>query len=221
MPNGITNFLVEEAFKNINDDNINDNFVGAFPSNHMNKFIDHASMISQKMGKYQFVVANTDNSSKSKTQWGSVLDNQPKTDSFFFDSFSVHGLKIFITHDDKKVIEKVLSGTDQMKGTDDKITLENIKFNLNSCKNIPKKELDALSDTATNFFHFIQTFGNKIKLRDFVNIWMVEDKVQDLDFGTCGIFQIYFCGNLFHPDRNSKIQDKKRRVICSRRSGSK
>ena len=75
MPNGITNFLVEEAFKNINDDNINDNFVGAFPSNHMNKFIDHASMISQKMGKYQFVVANTDNSSKSKTQWGSVLDN--------------------------------------------------------------------------------------------------------------------------------------------------
>ena len=108
-----------------------------------------------------------------------------------------------------------------MKGTDDKITLENIKFNLNSCKNIPKKELDALSDTATNFFHFIQTFGNKIKLRDFVNIWMVEDKVQDLDFGTCGIFQIYFCGNLFHPDRKSKIQDKKRRVICSRRSGSK
>ena len=75
MPNGITNFLVEEAFKNINGDNINDNFVGAFPSNHMNKFIDHASMISQKMGKYQFVVANTDNSSKSKTQWGSVLDN--------------------------------------------------------------------------------------------------------------------------------------------------
>ena len=51
MPNGITNFLVEEAFKNINDDNINDNFVGAFPSNHVNKSIDHASMISQKKGK--------------------------------------------------------------------------------------------------------------------------------------------------------------------------
>ena len=27
---------------------------------------------------------------------------------------------------------------------------------------------------------------------------------------TCGIFQIYFYDNLFDPDENSKIQDKKR-----------
>ena len=27
---------------------------------------------------------------------------------------------------------------------------------------------------------------------------------------TCGIFQIYFYDNLFNPDENSKIQDKKR-----------
>ena len=48
MANGITYFQVEEAFKNINDENIDDNFAGAFPSNHMNKFIDHATIISQK-----------------------------------------------------------------------------------------------------------------------------------------------------------------------------
>ena len=39
---------------------------------------------------------------------------------------------------------------------------------------------------------------------------MVEDRVQDLNFVTCGIFQIYFYDNLFNPDENSKIQDKKR-----------
>ena len=39
---------------------------------------------------------------------------------------------------------------------------------------------------------------------------MVKDRVQDLDPVTCGIFQIYFYGNLFNPDQNSKIQDKKR-----------
>ena len=43
-----------------------------------------------------------------------------------------------------------------MKRPDDKIALVNIRFNLNACKNLPKKELDSLSDTATNFFHFIQ-----------------------------------------------------------------
>ena len=39
---------------------------------------------------------------------------------------------------------------------------------------------------------------------------MVEDRVQDLNFGTCGIFQIYFYDNLFNSDRDSKIQNKKR-----------
>ena len=37
---------------------------------------------------------------------------------------------------------------------------------------------------------------------------MVEDRVQDLDSVTCGIFQLYFYDNLFNPDENSKIQDK-------------
>ena len=39
---------------------------------------------------------------------------------------------------------------------------------------------------------------------------MVEDRVQDLNFVTWGIFQIYFLENLFDPNENSKIQDKKR-----------
>ena len=87
-----------------------------------------------------------------------------------------------------------------MTRTDNKITLVNIKFSLNACKSLTKKELDTLSNTATNFFHFIQALGNKLKLRDFVNIWVVEDRVQDL----------YFYDNLFNPNKNSEIQDKKR-----------
>ena len=87
-----------------------------------------------------------------------------------------------------------------MTRTDNKITLVNIIFSLNACKSLTKKELDTLSNTATNFFHFIQALGNKLKLRDFVNIWVVEDRVQDL----------YFYDNLFNPNKNSKIQDKKR-----------
>ena len=36
-----------------------------------------------------------------------------------------------------------------------KITLFNTRFNLNACKNFSVDELDAWSDTASNFFHFI------------------------------------------------------------------
>ena len=37
---------------------------------------------------------------------------------------------------------------------------------------------------------------------------MVEDRLQDLNSVTCGIFQLYFFENLFNPDKNSKIQNK-------------
>ena len=39
---------------------------------------------------------------------------------------------------------------------------------------------------------------------------MVEDRLQDLNYVTCGIFQIYFYNNLFNPNENSKIQNRKR-----------
>ena len=97
-----------------------------------------------------------------------------------------------------------------MTRTDNKITLVNIEFNINACKDLTKKEFDALGNTAANFFHFVQAFGNKLKLYDFVNIWMVEERVQDLNSVACGIFQIYFYDSLFNPNENSKIQNKKR-----------
>ena len=98
-------------------------------------------------------------------------------------------------------------GIEQINRTDQKITLCKIKFNLGACKELSKKEIDALSDTARDFFYFLQAFGIKLKLRSFVNIWMVEDRIQDLDSVTCGIFQLFFYENLFNPDKNSKIQN--------------
>ena len=39
---------------------------------------------------------------------------------------------------------------------------------------------------------------------------MLEDRVQDLNSVTCGIFQIYFYDNLLNPDEISEIWNKKR-----------
>ena len=95
-----------------------------------------------------------------------------------------------------------------MDKTDQKISLCKIKFNLGACKQLSREEIDSLSDTARDFFYFVQAFGIKLKPRSFVNIWMVEDRTQDLDSATCGIFQLYFYENLFNPDKNSKIQNE-------------
>ena len=180
--------------------------MGVFPSNYMNKFINHAAMIEDKKGKYPFIIANTNKDNKRGTHWWSILDIEPRNDIFFFDSFGLDGLKHFIIQDDKKIIDKILIGIEQMNRTDQKITLCKIKFNLGACKELSKEEIDSLSDTARDFFYFVQAFGIKLKLRSFVNIWMVEDRIQDLDSATCGIFQLYFYENLFNLDENSKVQ---------------
>ena len=155
--------------------------MGVFPSNRMSKFISHLAIVSSKKGKYPFIIANTDSSEKGATHWWSILNIEPKPDIFFFDSLRIDGLKHVITQDDRKIIEKVLFGKEKMSRTDCKITLYNIRFNLSAYKILSKRELATLSDTANDFIWFILAFGNKVKLRNFVNMWVVEGRVQDLN----------------------------------------
>ena len=56
----ILNFQIEDAIKKIGDEDLLQNFAGVFPSNYMNKFINHAAMIEDKKGKCPFIIANTD-----------------------------------------------------------------------------------------------------------------------------------------------------------------
>ena len=202
---GISNFQIEQAFKKIDEEDLLNNFVGVFPSNYINKFINHEAMIEDS-GKFPFITANADGSDKPGVHWQSILDIEPRADIFFFDSYRLEGLKHFIIQDDKPIVDKILLGIEKMDKSDNKITLCKIKLNMGACKQLTKQEIESLSETAWNFFYFIQAFGTKLKLRGFINIWMVEDRLQDLESATCGIFQIYFYQNLFNPDQNSKIQ---------------
>ena len=75
-----------------------------------------------------------------------------------------------------------------MTRADDKITLVNIKFSMNACKNLSSKEIENLSNNARGFILFVQSFGDFLKVKDFLNIWMVEDLIQMTETVTCGIF---------------------------------
>ena len=137
---GISNFQIEEAIATIGVKDLLENFVGVFPSNYMNKFTNHGAMIEDKKGKFPFIIANTDSSDKKGTHWWSILDIDPKNEIFFFDSFGLDVLKQFIIQDDKKTVHKILVGIEQMKRTDQKITLCKIKFNLEACSKLSKKK---------------------------------------------------------------------------------
>ena len=85
----------------------------------------------------------------------------------------------------------ILSGIEKMTRADNKITLVNIKFSMNACKSFSSKEIEKLSDTARDFLNFVQSFGEFLKIKDSLNIWMVEDPIQMTETVTCGIFQLY------------------------------
>ena len=109
---GISNFQIEEAFKKIDDEDLLNNFVGVFPSNYMNKFINHVAMIEDSV-KFLFIIANTDASNKLGVHWWSILDIEPRTDIFFFDSYGTEGLKRFIIQDDRQIVDKILIGIEK------------------------------------------------------------------------------------------------------------
>ena len=51
---GTSNFQIENAIANIGDDHLTNNFVCVFPSNYMNKFIDHAAIMREKKREILF-----------------------------------------------------------------------------------------------------------------------------------------------------------------------
>ena len=65
MSRGISNFEIEKVFKEINNEDINKDFLGVFHSDKINKFIMFEKMMLGK--KYLFIISNTDRSDKDRT----------------------------------------------------------------------------------------------------------------------------------------------------------
>ena len=67
MSRGISNFETEKVFKKINNEDTNENVLGVFPSDKINKFIIFEKMMPGK--KYPFIISYTDRSDEGDTHW--------------------------------------------------------------------------------------------------------------------------------------------------------
>ena len=201
---GISNFVIEKAINEIDDD-LKQNFVGAFPSNHTFKFINFTHYIREKSAPYPFMIMNTDRNDKEGEHWWSLLEISPKDQIFLFNSFGFIGLKEFIIDNDKKIVDRFFYGLEKLNKKDKKINLTYLQFDIESYKKLNK---NSLTSTAQDFFHTLTEFG-KVHKNKIVDVYMVDDQLQDLKSDTCGIFQLYFYTNLFVPKNNSKIISNK------------
>ena len=201
---GISNFVIEKAINEIDDD-LKQNFVNVFPSNHTFKFINFTHYIREKSAPYPFMVMNTDRSGKEGEHWWSLLEISSRDQIFLFDSFGFIGLKEFIIDNDKKIVDRFFYGLEKINKKDKKINLTHLQFDIESYKKINK---NSLTSTAQDFFQTLSEFG-KVHKNKIVDVYMVDDQLQDLKSDTCGIFQLYFYTNLFVPKKNSKIISNK------------
>ena len=106
---GISNFTIEK-FVNEIDDELKNNFVGAFPSDRILKFLKITEMVRHNNTKYPFMIMNTDRSDKKGTYWWSFLEISSKEQIFLFDSYGFIGLKEFIIDDDRETIDRFFYG---------------------------------------------------------------------------------------------------------------
>ena len=138
MSRGTSNFETEKVFKEINNEHINKNFLGAFPSDKINKFIMFEKMRRGK--KYPFIISNTDRSDKSGPHWWSIFKISQKSELLLFDLFEISGRNHFTGKDDKKIVGKILKGLKLDDQKDNKPTLVKLKFSMNSYEKLAENK---------------------------------------------------------------------------------
>ena len=155
------------------------------------------------------MIVNTDRTDKQDTHWWSILDINGKKDFLLLDSFGINGLKNFIVKDDEKIVAKVLKGVKNLKEDKTQINLVNVNFVKNSHSKLSEGEKVALSETCTDFLHFLESFAD-YENQGLIYLWLLEDPIQDITTNTCGYFQTFFYENLFFPDSDSILRRRKR-----------
>ena len=185
---GISNFVIEKAVNEIDDD-LKTNFVGVFPSTHTFKFLNFTHLIKEKLAPYPFMIMNTDRSGQEGEHWWRVLELSFKEQIFLLDSFGFIGLKEFMVDNDRKLVDRFFYGLEKINRKDKRINLIYVQFDVN-----------------------LNEFG-KVHKRKLVNVYMVDNQLQNLKSDTCGLFQLYFYTNLFIPEANSKIISNKTLTI--------
>ena len=197
---GISNFTIKKIISEIDGD-LKENFVGVFPSNDTFKFFKFKHLIREKKAPYPFMIMNTDRLNKEGEHWWSLLEISTKDQIFLFDSFGFIGLKEFIVDDDKQIIDQFFYGLEKINKKDNVINLTYVRFDTALYKKVKK---ETLTSTVRDFFHSPSEFS-KVHNKNSVDVYMVDDQLQNIKSDTCSLFQLYFYMNLFLPREGSQI----------------
>lgn len=64
-----------------------------------------------------------------------------------------------------------------MYRTDQKLTLQKLKFSMAGYEGLTNNERMLLSETGREFSHLLESFGKNENITKFLNVWLLEDPI--------------------------------------------
>jgi len=196
----------------------NENFLGVYPVNKLKNIIPE---IETK--NYPFCIFNTDIENESGTHWCAThILNTDRPSVFLFDSFGKLGLKTFFIDDDADIIKKFIDNYNEVNEDLNKdteaIDFYKMRVDCNKYMTLSSKNTSELSDTLKGFMNMLMSYlryNNRVTNRKntCITIFGLSDKLQNVEYTTCGLYVIYYGYNLFNPhecfDFTNEIGDLK------------
>ena len=192
MNKGITNFQIDDFFKDEENEDLKKNYMGTYSIDSITKYLNLYETIKRRNGKYPFAIFNTDKENEPGVNWWSFIDIHPKNNLFLFDSFGIEGFKLFIVNNDQDIINEVLYNFKKCENkSSQKLQLCTMKFCVETWQKMSQKTKDQLTGTTQNFFHLLEQFA-KLKKTHCMNILILNNQIEDLVSPNCGQFQLCF-----------------------------
>ena len=85
---------------------------------------------------------------------------------------------------------------ENLKEDNEQIILANVNVVKNSYLKLSEGEKAALSETCTDFLHFLESFAD-YENQSIIHLWLLEDPIRDIISNTCGHIQAFFYENFF------------------------
>ena len=72
-----------------------------------------------------------------------------------------------------------LKGVENLKEDKEQINLVNVNFEKNTYSKLSEGEKAVLSETCTDFLHFLESFAD-YENQSLIHLWLLEDPIQDI-----------------------------------------
>ena len=159
MNKGLSNFQTDDFFKDEENEELKNNYMGTYSIDSITKYINIYEIVRRRNAKYPFAIFNTDKHTNPGTHWWSFMDIHPKNNLFLFDSLGLEGFKVFVFNDKEEIIDQLLYDFSKCKlKLNQKLTLCSMKFCVETWEKMQQKTKTQLTDTAQNLFHLLEQF---------------------------------------------------------------